>query len=77
MPPPPSPDVRDLFHERLDALLDEGSQVMDDDAYGQTIHDLDDFMLIAEKKFLQEIMQQKIQKRIEQAEQKAENKQCP
>ena len=76
-PPPPSPDVRDLLHERLDALLDECNQVMDAAAYGQTIHDLDDFMLIAGKKLLQEVMQQKLQERIEQAEQKPENKQCP
>jgi hypothetical protein len=72
----PSPSVRDLLVERLDALLDECNQVMDEAAYGQTIHDLDDFMLIAGKKFLQEVMQQTLQERIEQAEQKPENKQC-
>jgi len=74
---PPSPDVRDLLHERLNILLDECNQVMDNAAYGQTIHDLDDFMLIAGKKFLQEVMQQKLHERIERAEQKPENKQCP
>jgi len=78
MPPTsPSPAVRDLLRERLDTLLDECDQVMDAAAYGQTIHDLDDFMLIAGKKFLQAVMQQKLQERIEQAEQKAEQKQCP
>ena len=76
-PTSPSPDVRDLLRERLDTLLDECDQVMDNADYGQTIHDLDDFMLIAGKKILQEVMQQKLQERIEQAEQKTENKQCP
>jgi len=72
-----SPDVRDLLRERLDTLLDESEQVMDAADHGRTIHNLDDFMLVAGKKFLQEVMQQKLQERIEQAEQKAENKQCP
>ena len=65
----PTPDVRDLLRERLDTLLDECNQVTDNAAYGQTIHDLDDFLLIAGKKFLQEVMQQKLHERIKQAEQ--------
>ena len=44
-PTSPSPDVRGLLRERLDTLLDECNQVMDNADYGQTIHDLDDFIL--------------------------------
>jgi len=59
-PTSPSPDVRDLLHERLDTLLNECNQVMDNADYGQTIHDLEDLILVAGKKFLQEVMQQKL-----------------
>ena len=58
MPPTsPPPGVRDLLVERLDSLQSECDQAMDDAAYGQTIHDLDDFLVIAGKKFLQEVFQ--------------------
>jgi len=62
---------------RLDSLLSECDQVMDDAAFGQTIHDLDGFLLIAGKKFLQEVFQQKLQERIEQVQQQPETKRCP
>ena len=77
--PPTSPPlgVRDLLVERLDSLLSECDQVMDDAAYGQTIHDLDDFLLIAGKKFLQEVFQQKLQERVEQVQHQPETKRCP
>jgi hypothetical protein len=76
-PTSPLPGVRDLLVERLDSLLNECDQVMDDAAYGQTIHDLDDFLLIAGKKFLQEVFQKKLQQRIEQVQQQPETKRCP
>jgi hypothetical protein len=77
MKSPPSPEtVRDILRERLDTLLSECDHVMDNAAYGQIFHDLDDFLLIAGKKFLQELYQEKLQERIQQAEQNAETKQC-
>ena len=66
-----------LLHEKLDSLLADCDQVMDTAGYGQTLHDLDDFLLLDGKKFLGEVFQQKLQERTELAEQKAENQQCP
>ena len=74
--PLPSENIRDILVERLDTLLAECDQVMDNAAYGQIVHDLDDFLLIAGKKFLKELYQEKLQERIKQAEQQAETKQC-
>jgi len=73
----PSPDVRELLREKLDAMLDDCEKVMDNAAYGRTIHDLDDFLFIAGRKFINEVMQQKLQERIEQIEAATETKQCP
>jgi hypothetical protein len=42
VPAPSSPTVRDLLIEKLDALLDECNLVMDNAAFGRTLHDLDD-----------------------------------
>jgi hypothetical protein len=76
-PRPDSPDTRVLLHEKLDALLDDCEQVMDSAAYGETLDDLDDFLFVEGKKFVREILQQKLQKRVEQEEAKEEIKQCP
>ena len=76
-PESPSPDVRTLLHEKLDAMLQDCETVMDNAAFGQTVHNLDDFLIIAGQTFLQEVYQQKLQERIEHTENTAENKQCP
>jgi hypothetical protein len=68
--------VRDLLVDRLDALLAECDQVMDNAKYGRAFHDFDEFLLIEGKKFLKEIYQEKLQERIEKTEQQAETKQC-
>jgi len=75
--PSPSSAVRDLLVERLDALLDDCDKVMDQSAYGQTVHDLDDFLLIEGRAFLQKVYQEKLQERIERTECTADAKQCP
>jgi dihydrofolate reductase len=72
-----SPNVRDLLTERLHALLDDCEQVLDNADHGQAFHDLDDFLLIAGKQFLNEIFEQKLQERIEKTEPTPEGKQCP
>ena len=59
------------------ALLHDCDQVMDNAGYGQTLHDLDDFLLLAGKKFLGEVFQQKLQERIAKTETTPEAKQCP
>ena len=74
--PVPPTTVRDILVERLESLLAECDRVMDDAQFGQIFHDLDDFLLVAGKKFLQELYQEKLQERIQQAEQNAETKQC-
>ena len=71
------PSVRDLLVERLEALLADCDQVMDNAGYGQTLHDLDDFLLLAGKKFLGEVFQQKLQERITKTESTPEAQQCP
>ena len=60
-----SSEVRALFHERLDALLPDCDKVMDSAGYGRTLHDLDDFLFIAGKGFLNEVLKEKLQERIE------------
>jgi hypothetical protein len=59
-PAPSSPTVRDLLVEKLDALLDECNLVMDNAAFGQTLHDLDDFFCTKGQQFIQEVFQQNI-----------------
>jgi hypothetical protein len=43
-------DVHALLHEKLEALLQESEQVMDNAAHGQLLNDLDDFFFIKGKK---------------------------
>ena len=54
-----SSEVRALLHERLDALLSDCDKVMDSAAYGRTLHDLDDFLFIAGKRFTNRRIQPK------------------
>jgi hypothetical protein len=75
--PLPSPSVRDLLVERLDALLVESEQVMNAAEHGRTFHDLDDFFCTKGQEFLQEVFKQKLQERIEKTETTPEGKQCP
>jgi hypothetical protein len=75
--PSPSSSVRDLLVERLDALLAESEQVMDNADFGRTFHDLDDFFCTKGQDFLQEVFKQKLQERIEKTETTPEGKQCP
>ena len=72
-----SPDVRALLHEKLDALLADCEKVAANAAYGQTVHDLDDFLFLEGRKFLNEVYQQKLQEQIEQVESTPDTKQCP
>ena len=73
---PPSA-VRDFLVERLDVLLAECDQVADTAAYGQTLNDLDDFLLINGRTFIKEVLQAKLQERIDRTEAASESKQCP
>jgi hypothetical protein len=41
--------IRDILHARLDALLADCDLVNDNADFGQTVHDLDDFFLLAGK----------------------------
>jgi len=75
--PSPSPTVRDLLVERLDALLTDCDNVMDQSALGRTVHDLDDFLLVEGRAFIQKIYQEKLQERVERTEAAPEAKQCP
>jgi hypothetical protein len=75
--PPISPSVRDLLHEKFDALLDECDLVMETAEYGRTFHDLDDFFCTKGHNLLQEVFLQKLQERITNAEKTAEAKHCP
>jgi hypothetical protein len=50
---------------------------MDNAGYGQTLYDLDDFLLLAGKKSLGEVFQQKLQERITKTESTPEAQQCP
>ena len=72
-----SPDVRALLYEKLDALLADCDHVADNAQYGRTLHDLDNFLFIEGRKFINEVLQQKLQERIEQAEATPETKHCP
>jgi NH3-dependent NAD+ synthetase len=71
-----SSDLRTVFYEKLDALLDECDQVIDNAEFGQTFHDLDDFFCTKGHTFLQEVFQEKLQKRIEHVQTNNEAKQC-
>jgi hypothetical protein len=42
---------RDLLHEKLDALLDEGDRVADNAEYGKTFDDLENFFLLTSNFF--------------------------
>jgi protein involved in sex pheromone biosynthesis len=75
--PSPSSDVRALLHEKLDAMLDECDLVMDNAAFGQILHDLDDFLFVEGRKFTKEVLEQKLQERIETTEATPKGKQCP
>jgi hypothetical protein len=75
--PSPSPGVRELLHEKLDALLADCDKITNNAAYGRTIHDLDDFLFIEGRKFINAVLQQKMQEQIEQIEATPESKQCP
>ena len=72
----PSAEVRALLHERLDAMLADCDHVMLNADHGRTIHDLDDFLFTEGRKFINEVLQQKLQERIEQVEATPESKQC-
>jgi hypothetical protein len=72
-----SSEVRALLHERLDALLSDCDKVMDSAAYGRPLHDLDDFLFIASKVFLNEVLKEKLQERIDSAEATPASKECP
>jgi hypothetical protein len=75
--PSPPPGVRELLHERLDALLADCDQIADNAAYGRTLHDLDDFLFVEGRQFINAVLQQKMQERIEKTEATPETKQCP
>ena len=66
-----------MRYDRLDAMLEESNTVMDNSAFGQTVHDLDDFLFDAGRQFLQEVYQQKLQERIAQTERTAVSQSCP
>ena len=74
---PLSAEVRTFLHDRLDVLLAESEAVMDNSAFGQTVHDLDDFLFDAGRHFLREVYQQKLQERIVQSEGTAASQCCP
>ena len=74
---PLSVDVRSLLHDRLDTLLEESETLLNNAAYGQTVHDLDDFLFVEGRKFLHEVYQQKLQERIDQTDASAESHPCP
>ena len=69
--------VHAFLHDRLDTMLEESNKVMDNSAFGQTVHDLDDFLFDTGRAFLQEVYQQKLQERIAQMEGTAESQCCP
>jgi hypothetical protein len=75
--PSPSPAIRELLHEKLDALLADCDKITNNAAHGRTLHDLDDFLFIEGRKFINAVLQQKIQERIEHTEATPESKQCP
>jgi len=53
-------EVRDLLHAELDSLLQECDIVAESAQHGRTVHDLDDFLIIAGRKFMQEVYQHKL-----------------
>jgi len=69
-------EVRDLLHAKLDALLQECETVAENAQHGRTVHDLDDFLLIAGRKFMKEVYQHKLQEQVERNETNIESKQC-
>jgi hypothetical protein len=62
---PSSEEIRSLLYDRFEALLQECEQVMDNAAYGQAVHDLDDFLFTAGRALLNEVYQHKLQERIQ------------
>ena len=72
-----SEEIRSLLHARFDALLADSEKAMDNAAYGQTVHDLDDFLTEAGRTLLKEVYQEKLQERIAQTETFGEAQQCP
>jgi hypothetical protein len=68
--------VRDLLHERLDALLADCDTVMDNAETGQIIHDIDNLLFVEGKKFINEVLKEKLQERIEALEDTPETKEC-
>ena len=72
-----SNDIHALLHEQLEAMLSECEHVMNNATYGQTINHLDSFLLVEGKKFIREVLRQKLQERIRQIEAEEETKQCP
>jgi len=65
---PSAAEVRAILAERLDVLLAECDQVMDNAAFGQTLNALDDFLLVQGRNFIKEVLQQKMQERVERTE---------
>jgi uncharacterized protein YdaU (DUF1376 family) len=72
-----SSSVRDYLVARLDALLADCDLVINNAHYGQTVHDLDDFFLLAGKQFTKEVFQQKLQEHIERTEKKKNTSNAP
>ena len=56
-----SNDIHALLHEQLEAMLSECEHVMNNAAYGQTINHLDSFLLVEGRKFIREVLRQKLQ----------------
>ena len=44
-------EVHDLFHAKIDSLFQECETVAENAPHGRTVHDLDDFLIIAGRKF--------------------------
>ena len=53
-PPSSLSDIRTRLHDKLDTLLDESEQIMDNARYERIFHDLDDFFCIRRQEFLRE-----------------------
>ena len=49
---PASPDVRSLLYEKLDAMLADCDHIIGNAAYGRTVHDMDDFLFVAGRQFI-------------------------
>ncbi|GHT19769.1 hypothetical protein FACS1894189_8700 [Planctomycetales bacterium] len=66
-----------LILEKVQALLDDLDAVGDKAEYGHVLDDMDDYFFLHGRKFLTEILQNKIQERINAAEKTAAAKECP